>query len=65
MEQLLTVKQAAERLGVSQRWLLDQLEKGDVPGFKLNDTPRGRWRLRESEVTRWLETRRRGPKVAA
>lgn len=65
MEQLLTVKQAAEKLGVSPRWVLTELEEGRMPGFKMNDTPRGRWRLRESEVTRWLETRRRGPEVAA
>lgn len=65
MEQLLTVKEAATKLGVSARWVLTELEEGRMPGFKMNDTPRGRWRLRESEVTRWLETRRRGPKVAA
>jgi predicted DNA-binding transcriptional regulator AlpA len=36
-----------------------------LPGFKMNDTPRGRLRFRESEVERWLESRRRGPKAAA
>jgi predicted site-specific integrase-resolvase len=50
---------------MSTRWVLTEFEEGRLPGFKMNDTPRGRLRFRESEVERWLESRRRGPKAAA
>lgn len=65
MERLLTAAQLAEKLGMSTRWVLTEFEEGRMPGFKMNDTPNGRIRFRESEVERWLESRRRGPKAAA
>jgi predicted site-specific integrase-resolvase len=65
VEQLLTVRQVAEKLGMSPRWVMTELEEGRMPGFKMNDTPNGRWRLRASEVEREMERRRRGPEVAA
>jgi predicted DNA-binding transcriptional regulator AlpA len=65
VEQLLTAAQVAENIGMSARWVLTEFEEGRMPGFKLNDTPNGRVRFRLSEVERWLDTRRRGPEVAA
>lgn len=65
MERLLTAAELGEKLGVSARWVQSEFEEGRLPGFKMNDTPRGRLRFRESEVERWLESRRRGPKAAA
>jgi predicted DNA-binding transcriptional regulator AlpA len=65
VERLLTAAQLGEKLGMSTRWVLTEFEEGRLPGFKMNDTPRGRLRFRESEVERWLESRRRGPKAAA
>lgn len=65
MERLLTAAQLGEKLGMSTRWVQSEFEEGRMPGFKMNDTPNGRIRFRESEVKAWLETRRRGPGVAA
>jgi predicted DNA-binding transcriptional regulator AlpA len=65
MEQLLTAREVADKLGMSPRWVLTQFEEGRMPGIKLNDTPKGRVRFRESVIDRWIEERSRGPEVAA
>lgn len=65
MEDLLTARQLAGKLGMSPKWVLSEFEEGRMPGYKMNDTPRGRVRFRISEVERWLAERRRGPEVAA
>lgn len=64
-EPLLTAREVAAILGMSPKWVLSEFEEGRMPGFKLNDTPKGRVRFRESEVERWIALRRRGPEVAA
>jgi predicted DNA-binding transcriptional regulator AlpA len=65
MERLLTAAELGDKLGMSTRWVLTEFEEGRLPGFKMNDTPRGRVRFRESEVERWLASLRRDPKAAA
>jgi predicted DNA-binding transcriptional regulator AlpA len=65
VERLLTAAQLGEKLGMSTRWVLTEFEEGRLPGFKMNDTPRGRVRFRESEVEQWLASLRRDPKAAA
>jgi hypothetical protein len=41
--------------------VLDQFERGDLPGFKL---PNGTVRFRASELEQWLDACRRGPEAA-
>ena len=53
-ERLLTARELAELLGFAAGTVVDWAERGDVPAFKVG----GRLRFRESEVLRWLETRR-------
>jgi excisionase family DNA binding protein len=65
VERLLTAAELGEKLGMSTRWVLTEFEEGRLPGFKMNDTPRGRVRFRESEVEQWLASLRRDPKAAA
>jgi predicted DNA-binding transcriptional regulator AlpA len=65
VERLLTAAELGEKLGMSTRWVLTEFEEGRLPGFKMNDTPRGRVRFRESEVEQWLASLRHDPKAAA
>jgi predicted DNA-binding transcriptional regulator AlpA len=58
-EPTLTARQVADFLNVSPRWVLTQFENGDMPGFKLNDTPKGRVRFRMSQIEAWLAERQR------
>ena len=47
----LTLRQTADVLQISQRTLLRMAKNKELPAFKLG----GQWRVRESELTKWLE----------
>lgn len=55
---LLTLPEAAALLHVSTRTLQRMIRRRDLPAFKVG----GQWRVRESQLTRWIEGRegRRG-----
>ena len=53
MPDLLTLKQVADRLQLSERTLYRLLERGELPGRKVG----GQWRFRMSEVDYWLDMR--------
>ena len=57
-EPLLTARQVAELLGFKAGTVLDQFERGELPGFKL---PNGAVRFRASELEAWLEGCRAQP----
>jgi excisionase family DNA binding protein len=50
---LLTLPEAAELLQVSTRTLQRMIRRKDLPAFKVG----GQWRVRESQLTRWIEGR--------
>jgi excisionase family DNA binding protein len=50
---LLTLPEAAELLQVSRRTLHRMIRKNDLPAFKVG----GQWRLRESQLTHWIQRR--------
>jgi excisionase family DNA binding protein len=50
---LLTLPEAAELLHVSTRTLQRMIQRKDLPAFKVG----GQWRVRESQLTRWIEGR--------
>lgn len=54
MEQLLTVKQIAEKMGYSVHGIYKMVEKSKIPHIKM---PKGGVRFRESAVIAWLEKR--------
>jgi excisionase family DNA binding protein len=54
---LVTAREVSETIGMSTHWVLDQFQKGQLPGFKIGRAVR----FRESEIIAWLEARRRGP----
>jgi excisionase family DNA binding protein len=57
--QYLTAKQVAERLGVSESWVLDRAARGDLPSYKLGHLRR----FREDEVKAWLDSQGRVAEV--
>jgi excisionase family DNA binding protein len=57
---LLTLPQAAELLHVSIRTLHRMIHKQELPAFKVG----GQWRLRESQLTEWIERREQSASVA-
>jgi excisionase family DNA binding protein len=50
---LLTLPEAAELLHVSTRTLQRMIRRNELPAFKVG----GQWRLRESQLTRWIQGR--------
>ncbi|MFL5496782.1 MAG: PTS sugar transporter subunit IIA [Gemmatimonadales bacterium] len=50
---LITLKQVADRLQLSERTLYRLLQRGELPGRKVG----GQWRFRMSEVDYWLDIR--------
>jgi excisionase family DNA binding protein len=54
MEQLLTVKQIAEKLGYSTHGIYKMVEKSKIPHIKL---PRGGVRFDMKKIEAWLEKR--------
>jgi len=49
--QLLTTRQAAELLQVSQRTVNRMIQDKKLPAFKVG----GQWRVRESQLSKWLQ----------
>lgn len=58
--QLLTLAEAARLLHVSTRTLQRMIRNNDLPALKVG----GQWRLRESQLTDWIE-RREGERIGA
>lgn len=50
---LLTLPEAAELLHVSTRTLQRMIRRNELPAFKVG----GQWRVRESQLTRWIHGR--------
>jgi excisionase family DNA binding protein len=55
-ERLLTAREVADLLGFAPTTVVDWVESGEIPAFKVG----GRLRFSESEVLAWLETKRAG-----
>ncbi|MPZ75340.1 MAG: helix-turn-helix domain-containing protein [Deltaproteobacteria bacterium] len=53
---LLTLDEAATLLHVSKRTLQRMIKTRELPAFKVG----GQWRLRESQLRQWVETRETG-----
>ena len=57
---LLTLPEAADLLQVSTRTLQRMIRRNELPAFKVG----GQWRVRESQLTRWIEAREESPESA-
>ena len=49
---LLTLREAAKVLQVSPRTVRRMVDQKDFPAFKVG----GQWRVRENEVTKWIQS---------
>jgi excisionase family DNA binding protein len=58
---LLTLPEAADLLQVSTRTLQRMIRRNDLPAFKVG----GQWRVRESQLTRWIRARENSSDVPA
>jgi excisionase family DNA binding protein len=50
---LLTLSEAAKLLQVSTRTLQRMIRNGELPAFKVG----GQWRVRETQLRQWVESR--------
>jgi excisionase family DNA binding protein len=51
VREVLTIRQAAEYLGISADSLYDYVREQRIPAFKLGN----RWRFKKSLLDRWME----------
>jgi excisionase family DNA binding protein len=56
MDELWDVKTAASRLGLSTRTVYQLARDGRIPGIRVG----GRWRFRQADLDRWLESNAQG-----
>ena len=57
MEQLLSAREAARRLGMSVATIKRLIHSGELPAVRTTDTCSGHWRIRESTIERWVDRR--------
>ncbi len=50
-ESVLTIKQIAEYLHVTERTIYNLLQRGELPGFKVGVA----WRFRKEDIDRWIQ----------
>ncbi len=58
MTELVTVRQAARRLGVAERVLRQAVRSGDLPAFRLGQRT---VRLKPTDLDDWIQNRRVRP----
>jgi excisionase family DNA binding protein len=58
VEKLIGVKEVVDRTGFPQSWIYSQAAAKRIPHLKCGKYLRFRW----SEVERWLESQRQGPR---
>ncbi|MDR1546959.1 MAG: helix-turn-helix domain-containing protein [Deltaproteobacteria bacterium] len=56
LDEVLTVGQAAQLLGVGPKTLSAMVRSGKVPGFRIGD--RGYWRIRRRDIEAIMDPRR-------
>ena len=50
-ESVLTIKQIAEYLNVTERTIYNLLQRGELPGFKVGMA----WRFRIEDIDKWIQ----------
>ena len=53
----LTVQQVADRLQISPYVARQMIQRGEIRGFKLNDSPRAQWRIPARELDLYIQRR--------
>ncbi len=55
-EEVLTIKEVAALLKLAEKTVYSMAQQGELPAFKV----RGQWRIRRSELDRWIDAQPRG-----
>ncbi len=55
-DSLLTIKEVAATLRLAEKTVYAMASAGEIPAFKI----RGQWRVRTSELKRWVDKQPRG-----
>ncbi len=56
--QVLTIKQVAEYLQVTEKTIYTLVQEGNIPAFKV----RGQWRFKREDIERWIEENKESSK---
>ena len=51
VNQVLTIKQVAEYLQVTEKTIYTLVQEGNLPAFKV----RGQWRFKNEDIEKWIE----------
>lgn len=55
-DEVLTIKEVAALLKLAEKTVYSMAQQGEIPAFKV----RGQWRIRRSELDRWMDKQPRG-----
>ncbi len=55
MSKILSIKQAAEKLGVTDRTVQNLILRGDLHGFQVGE----RWKVEEEEIAAYIERQKK------
>lgn len=55
-DEVLTIKEVAALLKLAEKTVYSMAQQGEIPAFKV----RGQWRIRRSELDRWIDKQPRG-----
>jgi excisionase family DNA binding protein len=55
-DEVLTIREIAELLKLAEKTVYSMAQRGEIPAFKV----RGQWRVRRSEMERWIDKQPRG-----
>ncbi len=53
--ELLTAREAASKLRITEKAVRDMVRRGSLRAVRLSDGPRGRIRIREAELVRFVQ----------
>ncbi len=54
-DDILTIKEVAEYLKLTERTLYRLVQEGQVPGFKVGNS----WRFKRADIERWIEDQKK------
>ena len=55
-DEVLTIKEVAALLKLAEKTVYSMAQRGELPAFKV----RGQWRIRRTELDRWIDEQPRG-----
>jgi excisionase family DNA binding protein len=55
-DEVLTIKEVAALLKLAEKTIYSMAQRGELPMFKV----RGQWRIRRTDLDRWLELQPKG-----